>query len=154
MKIKKQEWSRTDALTLAGLAGSFSEALRQGLAQHADVVHVSEGVVLARAGRSARELIVVVDGSVEIADASGCSRIAGPGTRIGAAELIEERAHASTVTTRSSATLVVIFGPAYRWTVRAMANDGASDDAVVAPLVRRGATPNPSGTTGQPALVT
>ena len=39
----------------------------------------------------------------------------GPHGRIGAHELIEDRAHSVTFTARTAATLVVVFGPAVRW---------------------------------------
>lgn len=137
MRAKKRIRSSADPLVVAGLSGSFTDELRDALAQHADILHVSPGAVLAQAGRMPRQFVAVVDGYVEITDEAGCTRVAGPGAQIGAAELVGDRPHSSTVVTRSAATLVVVFGPAFRWTARAMAAQGTGTAALAGPLVRR-----------------
>lgn len=137
MKTQRKHRIEIDAVQLAGLAGSFTEELLAELAPHADVLHVSAGTVLAQAGRVPHQFIAVVEGHVEVTGADGCVRLAGPGTRIGADELVGERPHTSTITTTSPATLVVIFGPAYRGAARAMAGETAAGTEPIAPLVRR-----------------
>jgi CRP-like cAMP-binding protein len=104
----------TTALHLSGLATDLSRRELEHLAVNADLVDVPAGEVLARAGRTPHQFIAVVDGHVDITDPSGRTRVAGPGTRVGAAELIEQRPHAATITTRTRSTLLVIFGPAFR----------------------------------------
>jgi hypothetical protein len=39
----------------------------------------------------------------------------GPREQIGARELLDDRVHSVTLTARTAATLVVVFGPAFRW---------------------------------------
>lgn len=81
------------------------------LAPHADVIRLAAGEVLAEAGRTVRQLVVVLDGEVDGDTPDGA---------IGARELVEDRPHQRTVTTVSDSTVVVISAPAFRWSARAI----------------------------------
>ena len=83
------------------------------LALHTDVITVSPGTVLARAGGFARQFVAVIDGHVDVTDGSGRpSHVAGPGTHIGGVELLNRRPHHASFVTRSDCDLVVIAGQA------------------------------------------
>ena len=73
------------------------------------------GETLARAGHLPKQFIAVIDGYVDVATPIGHTSVAGPGTQLGAAELVDGHPFAATITTQSDSTLLVIFGPAYRW---------------------------------------
>ena len=102
------------------------------LLPNADVVDVAAGTVIAEAGTSARQFVGIVDGYVEAVDESGRTTVIGPRAQIGGLELLDDRAHSVTFTARTAATLVVVFGPAFRW---------AADDLGVAAAL---APPTPS----------
>jgi CRP-like cAMP-binding protein len=101
-------------LLRAGLDRHVDPTQLEHVAAHTDVVRVDAGVNLARAGRTARQFVAVIDGAVEVTEASGRTTTAGPGAHIGVAELLHGRPHTASFTTRTECTLVVIFGPAFR----------------------------------------
>jgi CRP-like cAMP-binding protein len=103
-----------NALHLAGLDRRLTARARRELGAHADVLELVPGELLVRAGETARELVVVVDGIVEIVDGDGGGHLAGAGTRIGERELATGGRHPVTVRAHSACTVVVVFGPAYR----------------------------------------
>ncbi len=107
---------RTDTgpLRLVGLDRTLSREQLDQLAVHTDIVRIGAGETLASAGRVARQFLAVIDGDIEIHDRSGEPRAAGPGTHIGADELLNDRSHTETVITRTDCTLIVVFGPAFR----------------------------------------
>ena len=84
------------------------------IARDADMIDLPAGDVIDRAGTRARQLIGVVDGYVRGVDPDGNAVVLGPGEQFGAAELIERRPHAMTYTTVTPATVVAVFGPAFR----------------------------------------
>lgn len=114
-RLRRNNRPDTSALRLIGLDALLSREQLNHLAQHTDIVDVPADTVLARVGTSARQFVAVVDGYVDITDPTGASRTAGPGTHFGATELIEGSPFAVTVVACTAATLVVIFGPAFRW---------------------------------------
>jgi SulP family sulfate permease len=101
-------------LRRAGLDRVLTRPQLDRLAAHTDVVDIGAGVTLARAGRKARQFLAVIDGHVDVDDRSGRRWTAGPGTHIGADELVTDEPHSETVIARTDCTLVVIFGPAFR----------------------------------------
>jgi CRP-like cAMP-binding protein len=104
------------------------------LQPNTDVIDVAAGTIIAQAGTSARQFVGIVDGYVEAVDESGRTTVLGPRTQLGARELLDDRAHSVTLTARTAATLVVVFGPAFRW---------AADDLGVAAALAR-PTPSPA----------
>jgi CRP-like cAMP-binding protein len=104
------------------------------LLPNADVIDVAVGTVIAEAGTAAQQFVGIVDGYVEALDEHGRMTVVGPGEQIGARELVDDRAHSVTVIARTAATLVVVFGPAFRW--------AAGDLGVAAAL--EGPTPSPA----------
>jgi hypothetical protein len=108
----------TSALCLIGLDAVLTRGQLDQLALHTDVIDVPAGEILCRAGRLPQQFVVVVDGYVDFIDRSGRTNVAGPETQIGGIEVLDEQPHDTTVVTRSACTLVVIFGPALRWTTQ------------------------------------
>ena len=104
------------------------------LLPNADVIDVAAGTVIAEGGASAQQFVGIVDGYVEALDEHGRTTVVGPRGQIGARELLDDRAHSVTLAARTAATLVVVFGPAFRW--------AAGDLGVAAALER--ATPSPA----------
>lgn len=102
----------TRALRHIGLDAVMDRDQLEELALHTDVITVDRGAVLARAGGFARQFIAVIDGVVDVTDGSGHTYVAGPGTHIGGAELLNRRPHGATFVTRSDCHLVVIVGQA------------------------------------------
>ncbi len=107
------------------------------LLPNADVIDVAAGTVIAEAGASAQQFVGIVDGYVEAVDEHGRTTVVGPRAQIGARELLDDRAHSVTFTARTGATLVVVFGPAFRW--------AAGDLGVAAALGRPTPSPAPLG---------
>ena len=91
-----------------GLDGVVDRQELDQLAFHTDVITVSPGDVLARAGESARQFIAVLDGTVDVRYRSGRTHVAGPGTHIGGAELLARQPHEADVVARTTCDVVVI----------------------------------------------
>jgi CRP-like cAMP-binding protein len=125
MRIHRKHTPDTTALCRIGLDRRLNRAQLDDLAVHTDVLRVPTGEVLVRHGRRATQFISIIDGDVEVANPNGDSYVAGPGTHFGAAELVGGHSLAATVTTRCDSTLVVIFGPAFRWAMTAPSTKGA-----------------------------
>ena len=116
----RRERNRPDtrALRHIDLDAVMDRRQLEELALHTDVVTVSRGTVLARAGRFARQFVAVIDGNVDVTDGSGRSHVAGPGTHIGGAELLDRRPHGASFVTQTDCHLVVIAGHALKSTFR------------------------------------
>ena len=105
--------------TLAALAsldlldGAARDALLH-IARDADLIDLPADDVIDRAGTRARQLIGVVDGYVRGVDPDGNAVVLAPGEQFGAAELLDCRHHVMTYTTLTPATVVAVFGPAFR----------------------------------------
>ena len=91
-----------------GLDGVIDRDELDQMAFHTDVITVSPGDVLARAGESARQFIAVIDGTVDVTHRSGRTQIGGPGTHIGGAELLGRQPHEADVVARTTCDVVVI----------------------------------------------
>ncbi len=139
MRTRTRNRPDTNALRQLGLDGVLTRPELEQLARNTNVIDVPAGEQLSRAGTPAQEFVGILDGYVDVVDADGNRRIAGPGTRIGGFEVLDGRSHEETIVTRSACRLVVIFGPALRWV--------DSSNAVAAWLGGTGAP------TGDPALV-
>jgi CRP-like cAMP-binding protein len=157
MSFRKKSRPDTAPLRLIGLDSRFSDEQLEVLALDTDVLRVPAGDVLARVGEVARQFIAVADGYVEITDQSGHSSVGGSLTQIGATELLTGQQHRATVTTRSEATLVVIFGPAFKsaFTLSALASErgGARGTRAIARGARTDDAPTSSSHASVPALV-
>jgi CRP-like cAMP-binding protein len=111
--IRRNNRADTELLRRIGLGERFTDKELGHLAEHTDVLRVPAGTQLAQAGAPVRQFLAVLEGSVELRGLHG--GVAGPGTQIGATELASGDAHPATVTAELDSTLVVIFGPAFRW---------------------------------------
>lgn len=113
-------WNRPDVSDLRRVAAFQHYTTRQlaPLTPNTDVLRVPAGRVLARAGRPVREIIVVLDGEIDIADARRDGPVVEPGVMIGGADSVARRAHSATVTTRTDGEVLVLAIPAFRWAVR------------------------------------
>lgn len=105
--------------TLAALAGLdlLEAAPRDALARiarDADLIDLPAGDVIDRSATPARQLIGVVHGYVRGVAPDGNAVVLGPGEQFGAAELLDRRPHSMTYTTVTPATVVAVFGPAFR----------------------------------------
>ena len=119
MRTKSTNRPGLAALSSIGLDATLDRNQLAALAAHTDVLRVPAGESLAQAGHLPTQFIAVIDGSVDVASPGGYTSVAGPGSQFGAAELVDGHPHAATVSTRSASTLLVIFGPAYRWAIAA-----------------------------------
>jgi CRP-like cAMP-binding protein len=117
MRYSRKHRPDLTPLRLIGLDEEVSDPQLCALALHTDVLRVPAGEVLVRAGTMARQFIAVVDGYLDITDEWGHCVVGGPGTMLGAAELIGGAPQDVTVTTRCETTVVVIYGPAFRATM-------------------------------------
>jgi CRP-like cAMP-binding protein len=142
VQLRNRNRPDISALRLIGIDAGLTRAQLEQLALHTDVVDVPAGEPLSRAGRQPRQLLAVVDGYVDVIDATGCGRIAGPGTVIGGIELVDGVPLAETVCARSDCRLVVIFGPAVVWAARATGFD-ANPSPIVAWLRAGLTSPTP-----------
>jgi CRP-like cAMP-binding protein len=113
---------RPDVSVLAAVP-PFDRYARSSLAPlvpHADRLRVADGTVVAREGYRARQLVIVTAG-VLLASRDGRPIGAlGPGTWIGADELLEDRAHDYTLVAGEGLEVLVLNGPAYRWAAQTL----------------------------------
>jgi Cyclic nucleotide-binding domain len=84
------------------------------LAPHADRLRLPAGRTIARAGATARELVVVVSGKAALLR-DGRMAILPAGAEIGGHELVARRPHAATVMSLTDVEVVVVNGPTVRW---------------------------------------
>jgi len=103
-----------------GLLEVCSEDHLRPLLASADLVTLPAGTLIERAGSTARQFVGIVEGYVRCVDGDGDAVVLGPGDHIGATELVEDRPHVRTTTTCTTATLVVVFGPAFRAAARSL----------------------------------
>jgi CRP-like cAMP-binding protein len=84
------------------------------LAAHADRLDPRPGTPLARAGEHAREVLIVVDGDAVVMGRGGVERL-GPGSWVGAREVLSGATHGDTVVAGDGLRVVVLPAPAFRW---------------------------------------
>jgi len=99
--------------TAAPFAAYDARALAP-LAAHADRLDPRPGTPLARAGEQAREVVIVVDGDAVVMGRGGVERL-GPGSWLGAREVLGGAAHGATVVAGDGLRVVVLPAPAFRW---------------------------------------
>jgi CRP-like cAMP-binding protein len=100
-------------LDVPALAGAGRRRLAD-LAPHADRLRLPAGRTIARAGATARELIVVVSGRAARLSPDGRMAVLPAGAEIGGHELVDRRPHPATVMSLTDVELVVVNGPAVR----------------------------------------
>lgn len=88
------------------------------VAPHADRIRVPAGGVIAEAGRSARELMVVLRGVTRVETPAGHLGCMVPGEAIAPHAVAEHGELPVTVTAVTDVELLVVNGPAFRWAVR------------------------------------
>ena len=89
------------------------------LAPHTDRLRLPPGRILARAGHTARELIVIVSGQAALLSEDGRTGIVSAGVQIGGDEVVRRCPHAATVVALTEVDVVVITAPAVLWANRA-----------------------------------
>lgn len=95
----------------------FDGGSRRRLAQiapHTDRMRLPGGTVLAEAGRTARELIVLLDGVAGTDDGSATGTLAA-GQAVAPAAVATAAPFPATVTADGEVEVLVINGPAFRW---------------------------------------
>jgi CRP-like cAMP-binding protein len=110
---------RPDVSAFAGidLFDGYPDRALAPLARHADRLVVAPGGTLAREGRHAHEVVVIVTGEVIVVrDGVEIGRL-GPGGVVGAAEEVTGAAHDATYVARTAVSALVLTGPAFRWAV-------------------------------------
>jgi CRP-like cAMP-binding protein len=85
------------------------------LAAHTDRLSFAPGRTVTKGGEAARELIVVLSGEAVALYPDGHRAEFGPGTELGAAELLDRRPHPVTVVAGDGLEVLVVNGPAVRW---------------------------------------
>jgi hypothetical protein len=99
------------------------------VAAHTDRLRVPAGTVLARAGWSAREVLLVLDGEVLPVDDGRGPDSYGAGSQIGSAELLAGAAHPVTLVAGEDLEVLAVYGPAYRWAAQHRGEPGAGGGA-------------------------
>jgi CRP-like cAMP-binding protein len=113
---------RPDVAVLADVP-PFDRYARTSLAPlipHADRLRVTDGTVVAREGHRARQLVIVLSGAVLATRGGRPVGALGPGTWIGAEEVLADRAHDSTLVAAEGLEVLVLNGPAFRWAVQTL----------------------------------
>lgn len=113
---------RPDVSVLADVP-PFDRYARSSLAPlipHADRLRLADGTVVAREGHRARQLVIVTAGVLLATRAGRPIGALGPGTWIGADELLADRAHDCTLVAWEGLEVLVLTGPAYRWAVQTL----------------------------------
>ncbi len=85
------------------------------MAGHADRLRFPPGKTILTAGHAARELVVVLEGEAHAVHPDGRRTTLGPGTELGARELLAREATPHTVVASTTLDVLVINGPAVRW---------------------------------------
>jgi CRP-like cAMP-binding protein len=113
--------SRPDVSVLRTAApfAAYDERALAPLAAHADRLDPRPGTPLARAGEHAREVVVVVEGDVVVMHRGGVERL-GPGSWVGAREVVGGDAHGETVVAGDGLRVVVLPAPAFRWAAQTL----------------------------------
>jgi len=93
---------------------AYDERELAPLARHADRLDLHPGTTLARAGERAREVVVVVEGDAVVMHRGGVERL-GPGSWLGAREVMGGGVHGDTVVAGDGLRVVVLPAPAFRW---------------------------------------
>ena len=108
--------SRPDVSVLRAAApfDAYEERALAPLAAHADRLDPRPGTPLARAGEHAREVVMVVEGEAVVMHPGGVERL-GPGSWVGAREVVGGDAHGVTVVAGDGLRVVVLPAPAFRW---------------------------------------
>lgn len=108
--------SRPDVSVLRAAApfAAYDHRTLAPLAAHADRLDPRPGTPLARAGEHAREVVIVVDGDAVVMGRGGVERL-GPGSWVGAREVLGGAAHGHTVVAGDGLRVVVLPAPAFRW---------------------------------------
>jgi CRP-like cAMP-binding protein len=114
---------RRPDVTLLAEVPPFDRYARTSLAPlipHADRLRIADGTVVIREGHRARELVIVVAGALLATRAGRPVGALGPGTWVGAQELLASRAHDCTLIAAEGLEVLVLNGPAYRWAVQTL----------------------------------
>ena len=108
--------SRPDMSVLRAAApfAAYDTRALAPLAAHADRLDPRPGTPLARAGEHAREVVIVVDGDAVVMGRGGVERL-GPGSWVGAREVLSGATHGDTVVAGDGLRVVVLPAPAFRW---------------------------------------
>ena len=98
----------------------YARTTLASLIPHADRLRIADGTVVVREGHRARELVIVVAGALLATRAGRPVGALGPGTWIGAQELLAGGAHDCTLVAAERLEVLVLNGPAYRWAVHTL----------------------------------
>jgi CRP-like cAMP-binding protein len=90
------------------------------LAPHADRLAVTPGVMLAREGHRAREVLVIVSGEVTVWRSDRLVDRLGPGAVIGAHEETAGTPHDASYVAGSGVVALALPGPSFRWAVQTL----------------------------------
>jgi len=108
-----------DTSALAGVFAGIRPRALDPLARHADRLSVPAGTVLARAGRQAHEVVAVIQGEVTALTAEGVER-RGPGTWVGADQVLDGTPHPATVVAGAGTEVLVLAAPSFRWAAQVL----------------------------------
>lgn len=114
--------SRPDVSALAGVAlfDGYGRRRLAALALHVDRVTIAPGASLARAGRRAHEVVVVLSGEAIVRRAGVEVARVGPGAAVGAVETPTAAAHEHDVVAVTPVSALVIEGRAFRSAVQTL----------------------------------
>lgn len=111
----------SDAVAALGELGLMRDVPTDDLGlfgRDADLIDLPADDVVDRIGTRARQFVGIVDGYVRGVTRDGGVAVLGPGDQFGATELLAGDLHSMTYTTVTPATVVAVFGPAFRAVAR------------------------------------
>jgi len=113
---------RTDLSAFDGVAlfAAYDGRALAPLAAHADRVAVLPGVILAREGHQAREVLVILSGEVLVSRGDRPLDLLGPGAVIGAREELDRTPHGATYVAGSGVAALALPGHSFRWAVQTL----------------------------------
>lgn len=127
------------------------------LTGHADRLRPAAGTSLAREDGRADQFVVVLAGEVVVhRDGQPVDRL-GPGTQLGATELLQGARHERTLVAGPDLEVLVVNGPAFRWAARTLPGLAAAvlaDPPANLSPPAAAPSPTPAGDDGCPGLVT
>ena len=118
-RLRRRAAPDTALLAVAPFAGYPARMLRP-LTGHADRLRPAAGTSLAREDGRADQFMVVLGGEVVVhRDGQPVDRL-GPGTQLGATELLQGTRHDRTLVAGPDLEILVVNGPAFRWAARTL----------------------------------
>lgn len=116
---RRHEPVQLSAVRSSRLFRDLDPAVTGLVAMNADIVRLRDGQTIASAGRHAHQVVIVLDGFVEVTDRRGHTVVAGAGTEVGARSIAERLPSQESVAACGDVEVLVIYGPTFAWALGA-----------------------------------